>query len=269
MASFSAFGFSGWDPLGSFGQGVLSNYFGKKSAKQALFQQIGLAKWQAKNMPSWQKEGLIKAGYNPLLALDTVGSQALPSAFTGWMPSVGTDTVGGFDNQSFASQKAAKSLKQSEVSTARSAARSAHWEAYQREQNAQASRIELETLRDEASARQTLARVDELEALATLDALVGQEGYRMNSDDYFDEGGKAARHFSRGFLTKGKTGYDNLRRKIFNQIERDAFRNSKEHAMYEDTINAIHGFNDMGSAYEHWRNGRRFYSPGCSFYRGR
>lgn len=248
MSQASVFGVSWWDPLGSFAEGQMANHFGKKSAKQALQQQIYAAKNQALKMPSWQKAGLIKAGYNPLLALGSVGSQQLPSAYSGWMPSVGSGAVTGYDHEKFVNSRAAKSLKNAEVTSAKSGATISEQQAVQSELETEILRMERDAQASETHARAAQAFVDEIEAEATSKAITGvlPEIY-VNGQPTYKTSAMQSRQF------------DRLVEKLENQIDRDAFRNSKEHAMYEDTINAIHGFNDMGSAYEHWRSGRRNY----------
>lgn len=236
MAYGSAFGFSGYDPFMSSVEGFLtggiSNYFGKKSAKKALQYQKALATWQAKNMPSLQKEGLIKAGYNPLLALSGIGGQSLPSAFSGFMPSIPSSSgEGGYDAQEFAAAK--ESLKQMRATT-------------------DMMTSEATALREESSARRAQAYVDEIEAKAAQAALTGQRDIvRFNDQPSIYESPQ----------------FDRIVKKLENQIEYDSYQRSKMHAIWEDGINAIHGINQGASAYEHWKSARRPYNSSGRYYR--
>lgn len=135
MAIASAFGFSGWDPLGSFGEGLLnsgfSTYLGNKSSKKALQNAIALAQYQynmskqyALNSPSWNVEGLRNAGLNPILATGNPSAVNMPA-----MQPVSPDyefhpstSSGGFDNSAFQIQKVAMRQARANVDLTKSQA---------------------------------------------------------------------------------------------------------------------------------------------------
>lgn len=92
MATGSAFGFSAYDPVGSYFEGSINSYFDKKAESRAYERQLALMEAQydyaqryAENTPSWQVKGLRDAGLNPILAVSngvTMGGSApiVPSA---------------------------------------------------------------------------------------------------------------------------------------------------------------------------------------------
>lgn len=120
MAIASAFGISGWDPIGSLGESMLNSaftsYLGNKSAAKSLKNAKKLAQYQydlshqyALNAPSWNVEGLRNAGLNPILATGNPSAVNMPS-----MQPVSPDyqfspsnSHGGFDNSAFQVQKLA------------------------------------------------------------------------------------------------------------------------------------------------------------------
>lgn len=69
MAQASAFGFSGWDPLGSFGESLMASYFNEKMLKRNAALQYQYAQRYAENTPTWSVKGLRNAGLNPILAV--------------------------------------------------------------------------------------------------------------------------------------------------------------------------------------------------------
>lgn len=120
MAIASAFGFSGWDPIGSFGESLLnsafSTYLGNKSASKSVSNAKKLAQFQydlshqyALNAPTWNVAGLRNAGLNPILATGNPSAVNMPS-----MQPVSPDyqfhpsnSSGGFDNSAFQAAKLA------------------------------------------------------------------------------------------------------------------------------------------------------------------
>ena len=257
MATFSIMtpfgGGSGYDPTSSivesfinngFGNmisGYVGNYFGKKSSKKQMQMAVDFARWQALNMPKLTKQGLIDAGYNPLLALGgSFGGGSSPAMFSAYqhMANHSSTSSGGVSvtpyegkQKKAAANVAEEESKQSELQT----------EILKMEKDAQAS---------ETSARAAQAFVDEIEAEATSKALTG-----VLPEVYVD--GKPTYRTS----AMQSKQFDRLVEKLENQIDRDAYMNSKEHALYEDTINAVHGINQGASAYDHWRSGRRKIEP--------
>lgn len=135
MAIASAWGFSGWDPLGSFGESALnsafSTYLGNKSSSKALRNAQKLAQYQynlshdyALNAPSWNVEGLRNAGLNPILATGNPSAVNMPG-----MQPVSPDfqfnpsnSSGGFDNSAFQIQKLATRQARANVDLTKSQA---------------------------------------------------------------------------------------------------------------------------------------------------
>lgn len=86
MATFSAMGFGGWDPLGSFAEGSLSNWFGNENADRAQERSKDMAVFDfvlqqqaLRTSPSAMREGLESAGYNPILAVNSATNVPTPS----------------------------------------------------------------------------------------------------------------------------------------------------------------------------------------------
>lgn len=120
MATASAFGFSGWDPIGSFGEGSLANYFHGKSQKNSLKNQYKYYKQSLLESPGLQRKGLQDAGYNPMLAI----SSGLPSPFTGSgsAMSMPAGSAGGFDATAFAgSVSAMRNLRKKDAAATKTA----------------------------------------------------------------------------------------------------------------------------------------------------
>lgn len=150
MAIASAFGFSGWDPIGSFGESLLnsafSSYLGNKSASKSVSNAKKLAQFQydlshqyALNAPSWNVEGLRNAGLNPILATGNPSAVNMPS-----MQPVAPDyqfspsnSAGGFDNSAFQAAKLAfrqaranVDLTESQSEATRQNARTNQWQIF-------------------------------------------------------------------------------------------------------------------------------------------
>lgn len=112
MSMASAFGFSGWDPVGSYGEGSLNSYFWNRNAKESSARQLASSKdfstWSATQLPSLQVQGLKAAGLNPILAAPNSiggGAQTLsaPSGYDG-----GADSRNGFSASDFQKSVLAK-----------------------------------------------------------------------------------------------------------------------------------------------------------------
>lgn len=135
MATASAWGFSGWDPIGSTGENWLNSafatHFGNKASSKALKNAQKLALFQydlsqkyALNSPSWNVEGLRNAGLNPILATGNPSAVNMPS-----MQPVSPDyqfspsmSSGGFDNSAFQIQKLATKQARANVDLTQSQA---------------------------------------------------------------------------------------------------------------------------------------------------
>ena len=127
MANASAFGFSGYDPLGSSAEGLINTGFGQwnnrlnskrynKSFRQnaAFMAQLeyDYSRRYAENTPSWLRAGYENAGFNPILVatqgLGGLGSTN-PSGAAFSVQSVGMpgNSDYGFNMQNFAASKMA------------------------------------------------------------------------------------------------------------------------------------------------------------------
>lgn len=99
MASWSAFSFSGWAPFESYGEGRMEHYFLGRNADLINGKTLEMTR----ETPMYQRQGLERAGYNPLLAVSNpspvVGSSS--PAFSG-----GTSTAGAGRFLDYAAQKA-------------------------------------------------------------------------------------------------------------------------------------------------------------------
>lgn len=153
MAIASAFGFSGWDPIGSFGESALnsafSTYLGNKSASKSLKNAQKLARYQydlshqyAVNAPSWNVEGLRNAGLNPILATGNPSAVNMPS-----MQPVSPDyqfhpsnSSGGFDNTAFQIQKLATKQARANIDLTKSQAQAVKQNAESSKENAESSK---------------------------------------------------------------------------------------------------------------------------------
>lgn len=191
MASWSAFGFGGYDPIASYFEGQQNLSFNKDMAKYNSALQYEYAQRYAENNPSWQRKGLENAGYNPLLAI----SSGVASPFGGNVDgsishAFGDGTSASFDASAFARNKYAL----------------------------RAEKAETEAIEAESDATQAASAYEaELDRLR-LDALRDMDSYDADSPTRLD--------FKQAFK---------------NGIQRDRYVNSREHAVAEDAVNAIHG----------------------------
>lgn len=139
MSMFSAFGFSGYDPIGSlmenqdntlWGQmnntfnGMRDWYYAKKASARQAALQWEYQKRAALEMPTLQKQGLIAAGFNPLLAISKgiASPSSMPVSTSspisgGHVPSAPNGSAG-FDAQQFFSALNARKLTDATVKSA-------------------------------------------------------------------------------------------------------------------------------------------------------
>ncbi len=150
MSMFSAFGFSGYDPIGSamentdntmWGQmnntfnGMRDWYYAKKASARQAALQWEYQKKAALEMPTLQRQGLLAAGFNPLLAIangihspSSMSVSASSPISGGSVPSAPNGSAG-FDAQQFFSAKSFKKLTDATVKTAEANADKASNEA--------------------------------------------------------------------------------------------------------------------------------------------
>lgn len=96
MATTTVFGIGGWDPLMSFAEGHMNNYFSRKAAEQSAALQYKYAEKYALNSPSWNVAGLRNAGLNPILAA-TDGSFSSPTVPNVKVDNNPSNSHGGYD----------------------------------------------------------------------------------------------------------------------------------------------------------------------------
>lgn len=150
MSMFSAFGFSGYDPIGSlmenqdntlWGQmnntfnGMRDWYYAKKASARQAALQWEYQKKAALEMPTLQRQGLIAAGFNPLLAISKGIASPSPMSVSasspisgGHVPSAPNGSAG-FDAQQFFSARNARRLTDATVKIAEANADKASNEA--------------------------------------------------------------------------------------------------------------------------------------------
>lgn len=305
--------------LGNAFSGFVGSYFGKKSSKKQMQMQQEMMKWQALNMPTFQKQGLIDAGYNPLLAVMNNANQAqMPSAYQTYqaMANLGSNSAGGASFTPFKGETERQIKEQNKNMTKRTSLDNTKVELENKvlEQQVRKETAEAHVAEDLASANQIESNIRELNALFELEALgwhprrsrhAGVEVYpaddifgpRGYDKQYKDEGNWPTRVFAKreridadfmeayedsyraklsqieaeifsDFLGSAE-GRDLFQRKIRNQMEQDVYRNSREHQIWEDSINAIHGINEGSSAYENLNRGRRPRSMNINIYNSR
>lgn len=190
--------------------GLVSSAFQAARNKSLMKYQYDLNQRALLESPSAQKQGLISAGYNPMLAV-TQGMH---------VPSVGGSSVSA-PNINFNS--AFSSAKQRDLL------------------DAQRNQVEAQTdiLRAEASSAKSQAALDKEYSEMELEAL--------KDDDH-------------KVLVDGKDSNptrSDYRQMIRNDIQRRRYTNSREHAIAEDAVNAIHGGTSAYQAYEQGRSIRR------------
>lgn len=158
MANASAFGISGYDPIGSSAEGLINTGFGQwnnrlntkrhnKSFREntAWLAQLNYnyAQKYAENTPSWLRAGYENAGYNPILVatqgLGGLGSMTPSgSAFSGQTVGMPGNSTNGFDMQSFAASKMSFQQLKAQIEQLKSSAKN------QRDQG-EAAKINAET----------------------------------------------------------------------------------------------------------------------------
>lgn len=205
MGFFSALG----GTMGAIGGSASSllgsafQYFGNRRLMRYAYD---LNQRSLKNSPSSLREGLVAAGYNPLLALGGVSNAPTVSGTSIGSPSI--DAVGSAKEGALLGAVVGKALADKKTAQA-----------------------EAEATTSESEARKTEAELAQEEAQARLDALRGV------TEVSGDSSARSA-----------------LRREYVNSLERSAYTNSKEHAIAEDAVNAIHG---GSSAFQAISGGRR------------
>ena len=262
-------GGSGYDPLmslneiainnliGNYFSGLVGSYFGGKSTKKSIKKQQQMMTWQALNMPKYQKQGLIDAGYNPLLAvMNGANTGQMPSAYNTFqaMANLGSNSTGSASVTPYEGEKKSQEAKASKAvtKTAEQQAIGSEIDNSIKAVQLRQARAEASVAEDEASARQVQAHVSEAEALATLDALgVSVDRAVKASPDSVGWNNKT----SRGVYTD--KNYDRLVEKIRNAVDWDVKSKSDAHFWWRRGIEAIHGINEAGSAYDSYRGSRK------------
>ena len=218
MATVSGMGFSGYDYIGSFGEGLMNQYWNKRAAKQSAQLNYGMAQKYAENSPSWTRKGLEDAGYNPMLAvsgdLSTFGNGNIPIESA----APKSNTQGGFNAREFAAEKAAEKLVGNEVA----------------QSNLETDLMRLQT---EFDYQLLLAQAD----VYGLD--LGDSDRRSS-----EKGHVYAFDPDSGEMFHGGSENSKYKRMFRNAVERDQYLNSKEHAIFEDGVSAVHGLSGVGSA---------------------
>lgn len=142
MANWSAWGFSGYDPIGSAMEATTNTLFAqlnnqlnswrfnhdsKKLAKYNAQLQYQYARRYAQNSASWLREGYEKAGFNPILVatqgLGGLGSMSPSgSAFSGSEAGMPGNSTYGFDPEEFAKSCLALEQAKANVDVTKSSA---------------------------------------------------------------------------------------------------------------------------------------------------
>ncbi len=241
----------GLSALGSIGSSGLSSALGQYNAQKSAKYQYDLYLKGLRQAPSAQVEGLRKANLNPLLAtglggnvpnvgvsapspnVENFGTSALQGALTAHAIGEKKNAVKNADNES---EQIA--LKKDILAAERDIARA-----------------EAKASEDESSARQVQANISEVEALATLDAMgtfIDRDVTPSPDSPFFD------RRTRRGVYV-GK-GYDTMVEKIRNAIDWDKKSKSDSNFWWRRGIEALHGINEAGSAYDGWRGSRKTFN---------
>lgn len=218
MAQWSAYGVSGWDPVTSFGEGLMQSYFNQKAAAKSAKRQYKYAKryaeWSALHGPSLQVQGLLDAGLNPILAANPGGGNMPQLGVSGEQaPGLG-GSVSGYDpevNSALKIQKKQAELLDVQLDIANQEYRQVKASADIAENDVGTKRSEQFNAWIDASARQA--------------AITG-----VSNEDVIK------------FLDKYNAGdeYNRLVELYRNQIESGAYKNSMGHAIYEDITSGVH-----------------------------
>lgn len=219
----SVFGCGGYDPIGTyFGNKADASYSRSMMRYQAKLQ-FKYQKKAAEQMPSSARQGLEAAGYNPILAVNggANGDYGTVSASPVSAPQ-GVSTS--FSASEFMKGKNASKLAEAEVATAQANAES-------------------------AEAQATSAKASAYVALREADV----EGSKLSIENDLLNG------VDDNPVAETKYAQD-YRQYLKNSLERARFTDSKEHAIAEDTINAIHGgssaFANFGKGFRSFKGGK-------------
>lgn len=166
--------------------------------------------------PSAYMSGLKEAGVNPMLVI----SSGIPNAPTvssaqGSMVAPSAPNLSGVVNTALQASKAVSDVRQ------------ANADAKIAEGDAKSADAESKARIEQAKADSAEAKLDREKSKLELDALNDDDGITSWSSD----GGKTFKDTTR----------HSYRQMIRNDIERRRYTNSREHAIAEDTVNAIHG----------------------------
>lgn len=145
MAIASAFGFSGWDPIGSFGESSLAMHNSRRMMRYAY----KMSSKYALNSPSWNVQGLRNAGLNPILAASrgSFGDALQPNTPNGDLSHSGASV-----DSSLLTRKNENRLLEAQASTARKQGDAAMVQAEAAKSNAETNQWTLYDARAEGSA---------------------------------------------------------------------------------------------------------------------
>lgn len=124
MANWQALSLGGWDPLTSFAEGKMGEYFNKSAARYQSKLNYKYAQRYALNSPSWVMRGYRAAGINPIVAAQHGQLSVSDNPSTVQTPDLGSGTTSGVSAEGFANapwsprQRALKEgVKQAEIKT--------------------------------------------------------------------------------------------------------------------------------------------------------
>lgn len=219
----------------AFGNQVGSSGLGYYMSKKMMEQQLKYKQKEAETLPSSQVKGLREANLNPLLAVGgSFGGS--PSALSGGSGFSGpVDYLSSAQKGAMLGSAVGASIKENEKKKKEN--QILDEKLLQEESLTSAIQAESQT-------RETQAFLNEIEANAQIGALTGQIPHVEV------EGSKS--------IYRSKNFKDYIT-KLKNQIEYDSYKRSYNHALWEDTINALHGINEGASAYEHTQGARKQY----------
>lgn len=222
----------------SLGSQVGSSALGYYMQKKMMEQQYEYKLKEAKNLPRAQIQGLRNANMNPLLAVGgSFGGS--PSALSGGGVSSGTvDYLSGAQRGAMMGSAVGASIKENEKKKKENQILD---EKLRQEESLTSA------LQAESQTRETQAYLNEIEANAQIGALTGKV-------PYVDVDGQPSPYRSQQFKDYVK--------KLRNQIEYDSYKRNYNHAVWEDTINAVHGIHEGASAYESVQGSRKQYKKG-------
>lgn len=229
----------------AFGNQIGNSALGYYMSKKMMAQQYKYKLKEAREMPSAQVEGLRSANLNPLLAVGGgVGSGGV-SSLSGGNLSSDADWLSSAQKGAMLGSAVGVSVKENEQKKKENKILD--------EKLAQEESL-TSAVQSESRTREVQAFLNEIEANAQIGALTGQLPIVEVSGS-----GKS--------IYKTQQFQDYLK-KLTNQIEYDSYKRNRAHAIWEDTINAIHGINEGASAYEHAQGARKTYNNTYHFHAG-